>query len=92
MIERTYSIQQEVINILCHRKIIILMKNEGWPVHGHTSMSPFGRNAVWIHENFKFNLVFNLHCILILSGLHDKKVSLNVRKYSVVMFVVYLYN
>ena len=47
------------------------------------------RNAVWIRGNFKLTLELNCHCMSLLMVWQQRKVPLNVRTYSVVMFMVY---
>jgi len=48
------------------------------------------RNAVWVRADFKLSFEFNFHYILLARALHHRKVSLNVRRYSVVVFMVYI--
>jgi hypothetical protein len=46
-------------------------------------------SAVWIRRNFNLSFKFNLHDILVMSVLQHRKVPLNVRRYSVLTFMVY---
>jgi hypothetical protein len=47
------------------------------------------RKAVWIRADFKLSFEFNFHHILLPTAFHHRKVPLNVRRYSVVVFMVY---
>jgi hypothetical protein len=47
------------------------------------------RNAVWIRADFKLIFEFNFHYISLPTVLHHRKVSLNVKTCSVVVFMVY---
>jgi hypothetical protein len=95
--KRTYSVKSHskgrYINLLCQeKKIIIHMKLSG--VHAgdlFTVMfrNHLARNAVWIRADFKLGFEFNFHYILLPRVLHHRKVPINVRRYYVVVFMVY---
>jgi hypothetical protein len=47
------------------------------------------RSTVWIRVDFKLSFEVHFHYILLLSVLHKKEEPLNVKRYSVVKFMVY---
>jgi hypothetical protein len=81
------------INLLCQRKnFTIHMKHSG--VHAGDLFTVMlshhlVRNAVWIRADFKLSFEFSFLYILLPRASHHRKVPLNVRRYSVVVNMVY---
>lgn len=85
-------VQKKIQTAVPRETITAHMKHSG--VHaGDLLMAKFrhllARNAVWIRADFKLTLELNCHCMSLLMVWQHRKVPLNVRTYSVVMFMVY---
>jgi hypothetical protein len=85
-------VQKKIQTVVPREIITAHMKHSGTHA-GDLLMVMFrhhlARNAVWIRADFKLTLELNCHCMSLLMVWQHRKVPLNVRTYSVVMFMVY---